>query len=146
MISSRLNHGSSGANYFYRFDVDLSQNFVKKSHVAADEYQKYPGASHCDELPYLFKTGVDTRIESPTLDSKEFSVIKKMVETFTSFATTGDPNNSEIKENWEQIKKGDEPLKCLNIGNNEENMIPLPEGENLKTWNEIFKRENVDLY
>ena len=126
--------------------MDLSQNFVKKMHVEADEYYKYPGASHCDELPYLFKTGDDTKINSPALDSQEFKVIKKMVETFTSFAATGNPNNNQIKETWEEVQNVNSPFKCLNISNDGENMIALPEGERLETWNKIFKKENVDLY
>jgi hypothetical protein len=51
VLQSRLKNRGSGKNFLYRFDGDTSQNFVKKSHVAADEYGKYPGASHCDELP-----------------------------------------------------------------------------------------------
>jgi len=115
-------------------------------HVGADEYHKYPGASHCDELPYLFKTGEDTKIEAPAIDSKELKAMKTMVETFTSFALNGDPNNSEIKENWEEIKSGGSTFKCMNITGDEAKMIPLPEGEGLKTWDEMFKRENVELY
>lgn len=115
-------------------------------HVGADEYYKYPGASHCDELPYLFKTAAGTNIKAPALDSKEFMVIKKMVALFTSFAATGNPNNNEIKENWEEIHNGDSPFKCFNINEEEDKMVPLPEGKRLETWNKIFKQENVDLY
>lgn len=145
-ISSRLSSGGSGRNFLYRFDVDGSQNFVKKSHIGADEYDKYPGASHCDELPYLFKTGPSTNISSPSLDSKEFNVMKKMVETFTSFATTGDPNNHELDEKFDEVKSKDSFYNCLNISERGTNMMPLPEEERLKTWNEIFDKEKVDLY
>lgn len=144
VLSSRLQRGGSGKNYLYRFDVDLSQNFVKKLHVEEAERSKYPGASHCDELPYLFKTSNTTKIPSPAIDSKEFEMINTMVETFTTFAATGDPNNRAITEKWEAVDSKE--LSCLNINQSEIKMIPLPEGERLKKWNEIFQRENVELY
>lgn len=115
-------------------------------HVAADEYAKYPGASHCDELPYLFKTGKETKISPPTLDSKEFDMIQKMTETFTTFASLGDPNNHEIHEHWEDIQSKETPFRCMNINQDETKMMQLPESERLKTWNEIFEQENVDLH
>lgn len=115
-------------------------------HVRPDEYDKYPGASHCDELPYIFKTGAETNIDSPSLDSKEFGVIKSMVDTFTTFAATGDPNNNQLKGKWDELKPDDSPVKCLNITGDEAKMVPLPEAKKLETWNEIFRKENVQLY
>ncbi|CRK91320.1 CLUMA_CG004994, isoform A [Clunio marinus] len=146
-LQSRMNNDGSGKNFLYRFDIDLSQNFVKKMHVPEEEYKKYPGASHCDELPYIFKTNEQsTKLSSPTIDSKEFHVIRKMTETFTSFATNGDPNNQELGVQWDELESKDESLKCLNIHHNETKMILLPESRNLKVWNDIYSRENVDLY
>lgn len=142
---SRLKQRGSGKSFLYRFDVDASQNFVKKMHVKPEEYEKYPGASHCDELPYLFKTEASTAIPSPTLDSVEFSVIRKMVETFVTFAATGDPNNQEIDELWTAIDSSNPSLNCMNFTNDKSQMMPLPEGETLEVWNEIFERENVNL-
>lgn len=142
---SRLNQGGSGKTFLYRFDVDGSQNFVKKMHVAPEEYGKYPGASHCDELAYLFKTEASTKISSPTLDSLEFEVIKKMVETFTTFAATGDPNNPEIGSKWHAIESLKLPFDCMNISNDEIKMKPLPESHTLEVWNEVFEREGTNL-
>lgn len=146
VLQSRLTHGGSGKNFFYRFDVDTSQNFVKKMHVGEDEYEKYPGASHCDELPYIFKTGPDTKIISPAIESKEMEMIKVMTETFASFATSGDPNNHEIAEQWMAVDSNKLPFSCLNIGTNEIKMMPLPESTRLTTWNEIYAEEKVDLF
>lgn len=144
-MQSRSFYGGAGKNFLYRFDVDLSQNFVKKAHVEPHEIGKYPGASHCDELPYLFKTGPDTKIPSPTIDSKEFDVIKMMVETFTTFAATGDPNNETIGE-WKEFNSNDLHTKCLNFNENGTEMINLPEESRIKVWNEIFAEENVELF
>lgn len=117
---------------------------MKKMHVKRDEHHKYPGASHCDELPYLFKTGKDINIASPTLESKEFEMITTMVHIFTSFATNGDPNNQRLKEKWPQITPNDS-LLCLNINEAEITVKSLPEAKRLRVWNETFARENVDL-
>lgn len=136
--SSRLKANGSGKTYFYRFDVDLSQNLTKQ--LFADELLKYHGAAHGDDLPYIFKTSL--KLTSPALDSKEFGVIKRMIEMFTSFASSGDPNNCELSETWDPVEF---PLKCLNISADESKMIDFPESERLKIWDEIFEKENVDL-
>lgn len=73
-------------------------------------------------------------------------MINTMVETFASFAATGDPNNREILDEWKTIITKDLPFSCLNINQDEIKMMPLPESERLKTWNDIFNRENIDLY
>lgn len=145
MLSTRLASKGAGKNYLYRFDVDLNQNFVKKAHVTEDEWKtgKYPGASHCDELPYIFKTGPDTNIDSPAIESKEFEMIKTMVDTFTSFAESGDPNNSRLKK-WETVNEAS--LQGMNINENGSKMMEFPENSRIKVWNEIFKKENVALY
>lgn len=72
-------------------------------------------------------------------------MIRKMTETFTTFAANGDPNNQEIHE-WGQVESTELPFKCMNINQDETKMMPLPEGERLKTWNEVFARENVETY
>lgn len=133
-----------GTNYLYRFDVDLRQNFVKRMHLNDDEQHKYPGASHCDELPYLFKTGKHTNLTSPTLESKEFEMITTMVETFTSFAKNGNPNNEKLNQMWPQVTSVNS-LMCLNINENDIEVRELPEMKRLRVWNEIFACENADL-
>lgn len=115
-------------------------------HVAPHENGKIPGASHCDELPYIFKTGKRVKIESPTLASKEFTTIMKMTETFAAFAETGNPNNREIPFEWTAINSMEEPFECMNIDQDEVKMMQLPEAERLKLWNEIYGKEKIDLY
>lgn len=144
-LRSRVAQDGPGKNFFYRFDVDLSQNFVKKMHIGPDEYHKYPGASHCDELPYLFKTGPETKIVSPVLDSEEFEMINAMVQTFTTFAETGDPNNS-LASGWEQVKNQETPFRCMNIHQAKIETVNWPESDRIKVWNEIFAKEQVELF
>lgn len=73
-------------------------------------------------------------------------MIRMMTATFTSFASFDIPDNDEIRDQWTEVKSKDLPLTCLNINNNEIKMMPLPESERLQTWNEIFAKENVELY
>jgi Carboxylesterase family len=73
-------------------------------------------------------------------------MIRKMTDIFTAFATNGNPNNHEIQEKWDQIETNELPFKCMNINQDKTIMMPLPEGDRLKTWDEIFKRENVETF
>lgn len=69
------------------------------------------------------------------------------VSLFTSFAITGDPNNSFTGEvNWEPVDSVELPLKCLSISEKKLEMIPLPETERLKVWDSVYNEEGVALY
>ena len=67
-----------------------------------------------------------------------------MTEIFTTFAANGDPNNQELHVEWKPIESSSSPLECMNISHDQIKSIPLPEGERLKTWSEIFAREKID--
>lgn len=69
-----------------------------------------------------------------------------MTETFAAFAANGNPNNQELHEQWKPIETSDLPFECLNINQDETKAMPLPEGERLKIWNEIFIREKIETY
>jgi carboxylesterase type B len=71
-------------------------------------------------------------------------MIRQMTETFSAFATNGDPNNEEIKQKWNPIETADLPFECMNINQDETKLMPLPESERLKTWDEIFALEKVE--
>jgi hypothetical protein len=73
--------------------------------------------------------------------------VKVMVDLWTSFATSGSPETFEGEIKWEESKKSDEEPKVLNIATevDEISMITMPEYENLKVWNEIYRDANVDL-
>lgn len=74
-VQSRIKSGGKGKTFLYRFDVVTEQNFVKKW-VKAEEL---PGASHGDDLNYLWKHDDYYPCEQPKVGSIEFEMIMKMV-------------------------------------------------------------------
>lgn len=138
-IQSRLNCNGAGKNFLYRFDCNTELNFVKKLHQA----KEMPGASHCDELPYLFKT-CDSIVDFSKLGPKEMKMIDTMTSMWTNFAKTGKPVNDESQ--WKEVQLNETPLKCFNINQEQCNVISLPESDTLKVWNDIYKAENVEMF
>lgn len=72
------------------------------------------------------------------------------VSFFTSFATTGNPNDNVINadiENvhWNSVDSLEPPYKCLNIGE-ELKFQTLPESERLAVWDIMYKETNTPLY
>jgi carboxylesterase type B len=68
-----MNSNGKGKTFVYRFDIDTSFNKFKLFEKSVADY---PGASHADDLMYLFSNmlGADISIES-----EEFAAVKKMV-------------------------------------------------------------------
>lgn len=60
-----------------------------------------------------------------------------MVSIITSFAITGNPNSDHNEATWKPVDSIN-PLMCLNISNDNNGVIPLPEQERLKVWEEII--------
>lgn len=104
---------------------------------------EYEGASHGDDMSYLFKLNIPGIIQ-PTIDSNEFALIKQMVSFVTSFAINGHPNGDNDSE-WEPVDSST-TLKCFNITNDSMEMVEFPGVERLKVWNEICEDSNVPLY
>jgi carboxylesterase type B len=125
--------GKNGKTYLYRFDVDLSLNLLKKLQPFI---QSFPGACHADDLGYLFNTALGCKF---SIESKEFDVIKRMVSIFTNFAINGNVD-------WEPITTTELPLKAMNITEDNNSFIEIPENERLAVWNEIYQKENCPLY
>lgn len=141
-LQSRVSSGKTGKTFFYRFNVDAALNMYKKLNpLVAD----FPGASHADDLLYLFHTflGADVSIES-----KEFSIVKRMLSIYTNFAINGDPNVPELGENvtWEPVQSIDLPIKAMHITNDENSCVEIPENERIAVWNEIYQKENCELF
>lgn len=83
-------------------------------------------------------------LATPSLDSKEFELIKKMTSLVTSFIIEGNPNSRCHDFGFEPIV--DDPFWCLNISNDSIGMLELPEKERMKVWDEILKEVNVPVY
>lgn len=128
-----------GKTFFYRYDVVTEMNVIKK----AFGVENFPGAEHASDIFHLFH-GIYA--PSPKINSKEFDNVKKIVSICTSFAITGSPKCSASGDEWEELKSAELPLKCLNIGTEENTFIDLPETERLKVWNSIYEESGVELY
>lgn len=104
----------------------------------------YEGAGHGDDIGYLFRANVPFS-KAPSIDSKEFALIKQMVSIVASFIIDGKPSYTDDGTEWEPITKSD-PLECVNITNDSIEVIPLPEQARMKVWDEILEDANVPLY
>lgn len=138
-IMSRLVYATTGKTFIFRFHVDANLNVYKNIRNCAH----YKGASHADDLFYLFNT---IYAESPQRDSKEFEVIKKMVGIFTNFAINGTPNCHEIEPIKFTPQTNADELKCVQITENDVTEIFLPELCKLRVWNSIYDDHDVALY
>lgn len=83
-------------------------------------------------------------MQPPAMSSLEFQLIKTMVDLITSFAMSGTPSIQE-KSVWNAVVKADNPPKLLNIANNGVSMIDMPEYDNIKVFNEIYREAHFDL-
>nr|AAF14517.1 alpha E7 esterase [Haematobia irritans irritans] len=138
-LQLRFNHTVGSPIYLYRFDFD-SEEIINPYRIM--RYGRgVKGASHTDELTYLFWTMLSKRMPK---DSREYKTIERMIGIWTQFATTGNPYSPEINgmENttWDSLKKSDEVYKCMNIGD-ELKFIDLPEMEKLKVWQSVFNKK-----
>lgn len=138
LVQSRTKY-STANTYLFRFDVDADLNMFK----ATKKVQHYRGASHGDDIFYLFTTNYHA---PPPLNSREFKTVERMVGIFTSFAITGNPNCVEVS-NLKMSPHGERNLfKCVNITENGVTEIELPEINRLKIWDSIYEEQSVPLY
>lgn len=143
-ILSRVNSLERGSTWIYRFSFD-SPSFNHYRNNMCGDYE-VRGACHGDELSYLYADTMEgTDVPEPT--TPEFKMIQTMVELWTNFATSGNPNsphNENIKgTKWEPIPNKTLPYKVLNI-NEKLEMVELPEAKRMEIWDSIY--ENDELY
>lgn len=72
-ILSRANSEGAGQTYVYRFDYDYPNVNIAKTLA---ELFEFSGASHLDDLTYLFKSEF---LPAPAKETKEYEAIKKIV-------------------------------------------------------------------
>lgn len=136
-ILSRIKH-AKGSTYLLRFDVNGELNFVKQM----NNCKQYKGAAHADDLFHLFKTIV---ADVPDKDSKEFKVIDRMVDIFTSFAKDGNPNADKIESIRFTPLNDSNSLRCVQINENGVSEILLPELEKLKVWDSVYEDRRLSI-
>nr|XP_022903147.1 esterase FE4-like [Onthophagus taurus] len=102
----------------------------------------FPGASHSDELCYLFKMSKNPPVEENSYEDK---TIQRMVKLWTNFARNGNPNNLDdenalINIEWKPIEK--DKLHFINIG--DELTVGInPDKEGTDFWDEVFNMKSI---
>lgn len=106
------------------------------------------GACHGDDMAYIFKNLI---VPVPARTSMEWKTIERMCECWAQFARTGDPNNDIIAPiDWKPVeltgKDADKrAYKCLNIAN-DVSFIDVPDLERMHFWDNLYKKNNHDIY
>ncbi|XP_017774502.1 PREDICTED: esterase E4-like [Nicrophorus vespilloides] len=89
IVNSAQLHSKHHDVYLYEFSLDSKMNFFK---MLTEATAKYTGASHVDDLGYLFKHNLSSDVEE---NSIEDTLIRKMVKLWTNFAKYGVPTRQE---------------------------------------------------
>ncbi|XP_030559136.1 esterase B2-like [Drosophila novamexicana] len=135
-LQARLAYAKA-PTYYYRFDFDSPDfNFYRKK-FCGDDIKK--GVAHADELSYLFRNSQSWKLDKA---SGEYRTIQRLVEIWTSFAATSNPNCAETAHlNWQPAQQ-ELPQRVLNI-DNEVKIIDQPEHEKLLVWDSLYKKEQL---
>jgi carboxylesterase type B len=141
ILNSAKSHVSNGKGktFVYRYDINLNLNFLN---ILDPNSTKFEEASHGDDITYLFKTAFTPPI---TIPSKEFDAIKRMLNIYVNFATTGNPNIDD-DVTWKPLQNVTDPVNVLNIGSEANSFIQLPELERLSLFDKIYESEGVSVY
>lgn len=90
------------------------------------------GASHADDLGYLFKTFLTPDEMDP--NSIEMKSVRRMVKLWTNFAKTGDPNPI-VNVMWKPATKDE--LNFLDIGEELKSGVN-PDEDRMKFWDDVY--------
>ncbi|KAK9746435.1 Carboxylesterase family [Popillia japonica] len=128
VYSSAKHHArtSSEMVFLYRFSIDAGLNFGKLAFQ-----MKAPGACHADDLGYLFKTSFPVPVEPNSIEDK---TIRRMVQLWTNFAKTGDPNPCD-GTTWRPVFHDE--VSFLDIGE-KLTLGQDPEKERMRFWDDVF--------
>lgn len=144
-ILSRSTSLERGPTYIYRFNYD-SVDFNHYRLIICGKGVR--GVCHADDLSYLFSN--DLEHKAPSASSNDFKVLQTMVELWTNFAITGNPNNPKSPYlkgiTWEPLpdnSKSNTTYKVLNIKEKLE-IFEAPEAKRMAYWDSMY--ENVELY
>lgn len=140
-ILSRMNSLERGATYVYRFAFDSPTFNHYRVLMAGKEVR---GVCHADELSYIFSNNLES--EAPGENTHEFKTMQRMIELWTSFATSGNPNNPQSEYlkgvKWEPLASTKTPYKVLNITEKLE-VIELPEAKRMAFWDSMYESDQL---
>ncbi|XP_068158131.1 uncharacterized protein alpha-Est7 [Drosophila tropicalis] len=142
MIRSHLAHDTEAPVYLYRYDFDSEQLIF--NYRIMREGRGVKGVGHADELGYLFSSLQAHRLPK---QSRDYRNIERLIGIWTQFATTGNPNSTNINGmdtlTWDPVQKTDKVFKCLNISDDLK-YIELPEWNKVQVWESLYEN-NKDL-
>ncbi|GJQ68858.1 hypothetical protein Trydic_g5761, partial [Trypoxylus dichotomus] len=123
--------------YFYRFSADTQLNVYKLRTLLTSSL---PGATHCDELGYLFQTIYhDTIIPEITTDSVEHKAIDRIVTLWTNFAKYSNPTPDVFTEfKWQPATM--ETFNYVDFGSSETIPGINPDVERIKFWSDVYDK------
>lgn len=120
--------------YFYEFDMVASRNKFRKMFKMGEQY---PGASHVDELGYLYEGQLfnDTPLVKGSIEDV---TIRRFVKFWCNFMKYGNPtpNHEELNFTWKPMTK--DSFNYLHF--TEELTIKTnPAEDRMLLWREIYK-------
>ncbi|RVE47055.1 hypothetical protein evm_008239 [Chilo suppressalis] len=127
-----LSQTSDEPIYSYKFSYDGSMNFGKLLSGFVNE----PGATHADELFYMFNVKIPVVIQ----ELIESDIIKKVTTMWTNFAKYGDPTpqtTSLLPIKWRPIDKEDPQRLVID---KELKTAPLWDDERILYWDDIYAK------
>ncbi|XP_050072999.1 venom carboxylesterase-6-like [Anopheles maculipalpis] len=135
----QLTH-KQGQIFFYHFGADTELNKFRLLWKVPEEYR---GASHADDVCYLFSSRFFAT-ESVPNDSPAWRLRKAMCCLWASFAKTGVPRTEDVDVSWTSLKKPD--AKSFNVSalqiDNELKMVENHLTDRVGFWRELFKKYN----
>ncbi|CAH0713057.1 unnamed protein product, partial [Brenthis ino] len=114
--------------YVYKFAYDGWLNLLKFSYG----FFKYPGATHADDLFYIFKAKL-------TLPQTfyEMGIINTVTKMWTDFAKYGDPQKSERLRKWYPLAKNNHQLLVIDKVLSSQSIW---EDQTLLFWNKTYSK------
>ncbi|XP_030749337.1 bile salt-activated lipase-like [Sitophilus oryzae] len=134
------NHLLTAVNpvFLYKFAKDTSLNLDKVSTGVTD----IPGASHGDEIGYLFYTPYTPKIKPESLEDISW---REMVKLWTNFAKYGTPTpcEDEVGIIWKPATL--DGFDLLHLQNTGLRMKANTEEELIKFWSELYHQSNKTI-
>lgn len=120
--------------YLYMFSADTKLNYFKRLHPIT---AKVEGASHGDDLGYVFKTKYTPDMK-PGIP--EWNAMENVIKLWTNFAKYGNPTPEfeEFYVTWKPVK--DQTLNYLDIGTKSLTMKSNPFHERMTFWNNLEEK------
>ncbi|XP_050672437.1 juvenile hormone esterase-like [Leptidea sinapis] len=127
---------NNGPVYMYRFDYDTDLNIVKNRFTT---YQNVEGASHGDELFYIFFNEFNKNILEK--EPKLRNIAREVTKLWTNFAKTGNPTrDNSLGVKWKPYTKSGKEF--MNINQNY-TMGSFADRQRIEFWNQIYKEAGL---